>query len=356
MKALPTICLAAALLWLAPARAEEPAAPKPVAAKKFAKKFDHVQHQAAAKLVEKPEPCNNNIPRRWKGPAVTADNCESCHPTDKVGVITPPGKRGHQPCMSAGCHVTEFLRVGETTRRERPECYEKAAAFCKGCHTDTPENFQKAPAAQVFKNHPAPNFHVELPHFDHLDNEIKGHGKVGCRDCHVVDPTTNALKLETPGHAECARCHGVTAAPMKTCDHCHKMPGKTVYLDKARPQNEVRSCGSPRHLREAKRRRKPVDQVPCFKHETKEHRFAEDGKALQCNACHYMFENRKLWGKYKYDNLKNIAAAPVMDNRRDRAHKTCGDSSACHKRDVNGSRGRCRLCHSQQLIYDEFTD
>jgi hypothetical protein len=338
-----TLALAGALIWLAPAIADEPAAPD-VAAPPAGKKFDHTQHRGLEK------------------PAVTDDNCESCHPTDKVGILTPPGKSGHQPCMSSGCHVTDFLSVGAATQKSDPARYKKAAAFCMGCHSsktgDPPKNYEKPPADLVFTEHPAPNFHVELPHFEHLDNEIKGKGKLACRDCHVVDPRTNELDLQTPGHAECAKCHGVSAAPMKTCDHCHKMPGKRVYLDKIRKETEVRSCDSPGHLREAKRRGKPVTEVPCFKHETKDHRFGEDGKPLECGACHYMFENKKLWGKHKYDDLKNIAAAPVMDNRRDEAHKTCGASKACHARDVRlSSSGRqCKLCHSNKLVENSMFD
>lgn len=341
MRWLPTIAVAAALVWLAPARADEPPVPKDTGGAPVpGKKFDHAQHKALEK------------------PAVTDDNCEACHPTDKLGILTRPGKNGHQPCLSSGCHVTDFLGVGDSTRKNDPERFKKAAAFCNGCHSKTPKNFQKAAADLVFKDHPAPNFHVELPHFEHLDNEIKGKGKVGCRDCHIVDPATNELQLHTPGHAECAKCHGVSAAPMKTCDHCHKMPGKRVYLDKLRKETEVRSCNSPGHEREAKRRGKPIQEVPCFKHETKRHRFAEDGKPLQCNACHYMFEDKKLWGKHKYDNLKNIAAAPVMDNRRDEAHKTCGESKACHARDVrlSSSGRRCKLCHSNKLVENSMFD
>lgn len=340
-----TLATAAALLWLAPVSADEPTEPKVTAIE--AKKFDHDQH---AKLPK---------------PAVADDKCESCHPTDAVGILTLPGKNGHKPCLDSGCHVKDFLSVGAATRSKDPARYKKAAAFCLGCHSspkdrpnEAPRNYEKPAADQVFKDHPTANYHVELPHFEHLDNDIKGKGRVACRDCHVVDARTNELDLDSPGHAECARCHGVTAAPMKTCDHCHKMPGKRVYLAQMRKETEVRSCDSPGHQREAKRRGKPIDETPCFKHETKQHRFAEDGKPLQCGACHYMFADKKLWGKYKYDDLKNIAAAPVMDNRRDEAHKTCGESKACHAADVrlSGSGRRCKLCHSNKLVENSMFD
>jgi hypothetical protein len=45
-----------------------------------------------------------------------------------------------------------------------------------------------------------------------------------------------------------------------------------------------------------------------------------------------------------------------MDNDRDRAHKRCGDARACHRSEVDDSRGtgKCVKCHDQKLVDSLF--
>jgi hypothetical protein len=342
---LPLILAAALVAGLVPAGADDPPA-KPAPAPTVAK-FDHLLHANAEKLEK---------------PIVAEDSCQSCHPTDAKGTLTMPGKTGHQPCLASGCHVSEFLAIGPSTREKEPETYRKAAAFCAGCHNGepgtAPRRHEKPPTDNIFGHHPSPNYHVEIAHFEHIGKKDSSGADIGCRDCHVVDRNTNALQLNSPGHAECSRCHGKNAPPMSDCAQCHQMPGPTEYFSKLRKGSEIRSCGSAGHAKEAKRRGKPQSEVSCFKHETKRHRFQEDGSRLECSACHYMFADKRYWGRHKYDTLKNIAAAPAMEDQRDKAHQMCGRSRACHQRDVrsSGSGRKCDLCHAKATIENEMFD
>lgn len=346
IRVMPPALLAVLALGLRPAGAIK-AAPPPKPAIPTVAKFDHKLHAESPKL---------------KKPVVTESSCQSCHPTDKKGTLTKPGKTGHQPCLDSGCHVADFLSVGPATKKKDPDRYKKAAAFCAGCHGDrggkAPSRYEKPPTDNIFANNPSPNYHVEMAHFEHISKKRKDGSTVGCRDCHVVDTASNALQLDTPGHAQCAQCHGVTTTPMSECADCHDMPGPKVYFAKQRKGSEVRSCGSEGHVAEARRRHKPLEEVSCFKHETKRHRFQEDGSPLECGACHFMFTAKKFWTRHKYDNLKDIAAAPVMEDQKDEAHKMCGRSSACHKREVrmSGSGAKCQLCHSRKTVENEMFD
>ncbi len=311
------------------------------------KKFTHDQH---AKLDK---------------PVVSDKNCKDCHGADPKGALATPGKNGHQPCMASGCHVDDFLSVGEA-RENNAERYAKAASFCQGCHAsatgDAPQNFEKAAADNVYKNHPAPEYHVELDHFAHAERK---QGK--CRDCHVVDAESNELVPNAPGHLECAQCHnGKTAPAMAECATCHGTPGANQYFTKTREGSDTRACGSEEHRKLAASRGKSPEQVPCFKHERKEHRFWSknpdsswaQGEALQCGHCHFMIADKSTWKSLggEYSSVQQIKASPIMDNDRDRAHKRCGEVRACHRSEVDDSRGtgKCTMCHDQKLVDSLF--
>jgi hypothetical protein len=81
-----------------------------------------------------------------------------------------------------------------------------------------------------------------------------------------------------------------------------------------------------------------------------EHRFQEDKSPLECSSCHYMFKKKSNNGK-SYTSLADVKAAPIIDNRRDMAHKSCG-ARGCHKREVDDSMGtgKCSFCHSKQFM------
>ena len=302
---------------------------------------------------------------------VDSEKCTGCHASDEKGKLTlpgtsgkqlkldmpacdpqrgkltKPGQVGHQPCLDSGCHVRDFLATGDRTRRESPRRYQKAAAFCAGCHAGkTPPTSDSQPTVgNIYCDNDSPDYHIELNHLRHA-------GLTECRNCHLVG-ADNALQLNKPNHLECASCHtGKEAKPMSHCRTCHASPGPSGYFA-ARAKSTrtvVRSCGSPAHLKRAKRRGKNPDQISCFKHETAGHRLKGDAP-VQCSQCHYMVANRKYWSsKYRYESLRDIKRARLIDNRRDRAHsKACGGSRACHARDVDDSSGgseKCTLCHA----------
>ncbi len=289
--------------------------------------------------------------------------CEQCHGNDAQGALTRPASHGHQPCLSAGCHASDFLSVGKRTRKDAPERYRKAAGFCLGCHDDgagrAPSPFVKAKAVSLYKNNSKPGHYVEMNHLAHTKAAAANGG--GCRTCHVVDSTTFALATEGPGHSECVLCHDGAAKEsrtmepefaMGTCTKCHASGDPKAYFKQRRFSTDVRSCNSVRYAA-LKTKRKAA--TPCFEHEREGHRTKKDGEALQCGHCHFMFSLRRYEG-YGYQSLLEVKQAPIMDNSRDRAHNKCG-VSGCHRSALNESKGtgKCSLCHSSKSILNSLT-
>lgn len=322
-------------------------------------KFDHALHADASKM-----------PRV----VVDSEKCTTCHASDERGnltipgtsgkqekmdmpicdrqrgKLTRPGRVGHQPCLDSGCHVSDFLATSDAAKNEAPARYQKAVAFCTGCHAGSspPTSDSQPTAGNIYCDNDSPDYHIELNHLRHAE-------KTECRNCHLVDQN-NALQLNRPSHLECATCHtGKNRTPMSYCQMCHLAPGPAEYFQPRDYDGVIRACGSPEHLRRAKRRGKDPGLISCFKHETKEHRFkgskgSKGEEPLQCSQCHYMVANRKYWSsKYRYESLRDIKSARLIDNRRDRAHsQACGGDRGCHKRDVDDSSGgseKCTLCH-----------
>lgn len=292
-----------------------------------AEKFDHASHAR-------------------RTPAVDIARCEACHQSGEAGALIAPGKLGHQPCLSSGCHVDDFLAVGPKTAKADPARYARAAGFCRGCHDGprdvAPRRSERPAADAVWKHNPSPDHHVELDHLEHA-------GKTACRACHVVAPTSFALLQSAPGHAQCAACHGKSddAHPMGACGKCHAEPAAAAYFTGPRHASDVRSCGTEAHAALVAERK---EAVPCFKHERTEHRF-QGSEELQCSTCHFMIDDKARWGAFKYQSVKDIKASPIIHNQRDLAHKSCG-ASGCHAPDVDDSRGsaNCRLCHSKKVV------
>jgi hypothetical protein len=347
--ALAAAAMLASLLAVASAQSGGDKA-KPVASSATAKKFNHAQH---GKLKQK---------------VVTEKNCSSCHGKSTAGELAIPAKDGHQPCLASGCHVDDFLASSAKTKKADPKRYAKAAAFCLGCHNsasgDAPRNFSRPKADNAYQNNSTTEYHIELDHFAHVERKA---GK--CRDCHVVDEKSFALVLDTPGHAECSQCHnGKTTHAMSECASCHDTPGAGEYFTKTRKGSDTRACGSEAHLALAKSRNKSPEQVPCYKHERKEHRFWStnrdrkadwaQGEALQCGHCHFMFADKSQWKALggDYTTVLQIKGSAIMDNDKDRAHKRCGEVAACHRNEVDDSRGTglCVKCHDQKLVDSLF--
>ncbi len=69
-----------------------------------------------------------------------------------------------------------------------------------------------------------------------------------------------------------------------------------------------------------------------------------------------MFKQKKHQGM-SYESLKDVKAAPIMNNKRDLAHQSCG-VGGCHKRDVDDSMGtaRCTQCHSAKFMANSLAN
>lgn len=284
------------------------------------------------------------------GDNVAVSRCETCHRVDAAGVVAAPAAQGHAPCLSAGCHASYFLATSAATKQADPARYAKATAFCLGCHDSNtgapPAPWQKPPTSAALRSFQYEReYHVEMNHEDH------GH-RAGCRTCHVVDPASFALVASAPGHAQCVTCHNPQKFPqftMASCGLCHDKPARAEYFAGSRPKVDVRACGGEGHTAlEAKLRR----SVPCFRHEREEHRTL-NGAAVQCAACHYIVADKAAWGKRRYQTLHDLHVHPIIDNTGDREHRSCGQSAACHKVDVDAGRAgaNCALCHAEKSAF-----
>jgi hypothetical protein len=271
---------------------------------------------------------------------VDTGQCATCHSVDPAGRVMPPAAVGHSPCLSAGCHATAFVSTGAATRAKDPAAYAKATAFCLGCHDSadgtppSPATHQVASAA-LRSYQGEREYHVELSHFDHTK-------RTECRTCHVVDPATFALARSAPGHAECVTCHNPQKYPsftMAKCDYCHHTPGRVEYFHGSRKQTDVRACDSEGYAALVAKA-KDGKPVACFRHERSEHRFAADGKPVQCGACHGVVTTSAM------QSVGELHTRPIIDNT-EAEHNRCGNSAACHARDFANAAGakRCLVCH-----------
>ena len=320
LRVLATLCVigAAAVGWADPAPAAPPAT--------------HFSHR-------------NHAERK-----VTITACESCHAIDAKAQVVAPAALGHAPCLSSGCHVTDFLATGAAARKADPAAYAKATGFCLGCH-DSKDHAPPVPWSKPTTNAVLESFryereyHVEMNHFEHA-------ARTECRTCHVVDPASFALVKSAPGHAQCVTCHNPAKFPqftMASCNLCHDKPARADYFQGSRPKVDVRACGSEGQAAFAARGKQAL---ACFRHERVEHRTL-DGGAVQCAACHYMIGDKTKWGKRRYQTLHDLHLEPVIDNSQDREHKSCGRSTACHKVDVDAARAgaKCTLCHAEKSAF-----
>ena len=271
---------------------------------------------------------------------VDTGDCASCHAVDAAGQVAPPAAIGHAPCLSAKCHATTFVSTGATTRAKDPAAYAKATAFCLGCHDSadgtppSPAKHQVASAA-LRSYQLEREYHVDFGHFEHTK-------RTECRDCHVVDGTTFALVPTAPGHAQCVACHNAKKFPdftMAKCAYCHQAPGRREYFRGSREHTDVRACDSEGHAALVAKA-KDGKPVACFRHERKEHRFASDGKPVQCGECHGVVATPAM------SSIAILHSRPVID-ATEAEHARCGNSAGCHARDFENASGtkRCLTCH-----------
>jgi hypothetical protein len=288
---------------------------------------------------------------------VDTSKCETCHRSDSKGQILAPAAQGHAPCLQARCHATDFIAVGTSEKTRKPgPAFDKASAFCRGCHAQVPYPWQPATTRIVPSFHGAREYHVELNHFAHATRASE-QGGAGCRGCHVVDAKTFALVTGTPGHAQCVTCHNAKDYPeftMGQCALCHQAPARATYFEQelarrnitklaARPATRVRACGGEVHTRLAAKH----PDVSCFKHERVEHR-TEGSAPVQCAKCHYLIADKRLGAGYK--SLVDLRVRPIIDNDKDRQHASCG-RVGCHQKQVQAASCAESYCHADMSVY-----
>lgn len=288
---------------------------------------------------------------------VAVDKCGSCHRIDAKGEILAPAAQGHAPCLQSQCHASDFLAVGTSEKTRKPgPAFDKAAAFCTGCHEKVPWPWKRATTRLRPSFQGGREYHVELDHFAHATRSAEAQS---CRGCHVVDSKSFALVTGTPGHAQCVQCHNAKDYPehtMAQCGLCHQKPARDVYFaqqlaargikkDAPRPATRVRACGSEAHTRLAAKNPK----TPCFEHERVEHRTDADGKPVQCAKCHYVVADKSL-GK-RYQSLVDLRVRPIIDNNRDRQHASCGRSGCHHYKQVQADTCAESYCHADMSVY-----
>jgi hypothetical protein len=203
-------------------------------------------------------------------------------------------------------------------------------------------------------------------HYAHT--QMKKNGKqIGCRDCHVVDDEgakpSYALVKGAPGHAQCLQCHNNEGPgfALSECGSCHKDGSRrefirTVMGDKfdpakdveTRPGSRVRECeGEGAALYNAKQKRK----VPCFKHETKEHRTKKDGSDVQCATCHYLVTDKKQWvGGRARNSIADLHRNSIIHSNpsddMEKHHAACS-GRGCHAGQTElGPAKACTKCHA----------
>jgi hypothetical protein len=273
----------------APPPRQPPPAPPQVPAPGV-QRFSHVHHAAFTRVDVK--------------------QCSLCHALGADLRPLTPGSDGHQPCMSSGCHMQDFL--------------DPDTKLCLGCHA-TSDNYRKNPALDVFYADPSPEHHVEVDHAAHMKRGQPGAptAKATCETCHWVDKTSYQA-VTHPGHAQCAPCHaqGQAAArkPMTDCNACH--PG-----------------GSPDTVFTRKRRDPELNHR--FLHERANHRYFDPDKKtrpMQCDLCHSKVG--------KLTSLADVFAVSLVDTATMR-----GTCARCH--DVADTK-LCTKCHRQGTIIKTF--
>jgi hypothetical protein len=311
-------------------------------------------------------------------------DCALCHGARGDGQIEVPGSKGHQPCLSAGCHVQDFLSL----KSKDAPAQAKAKALCLGCHS-TAENFRKNPANRMFLA-ARKQYHVELSHRSH-EPRPGPMGRVSCQNCHAP----SGDRQETPGHAQCAVCHAVgnNASPAMTmcggchldgaptgaaraetgefhvelshaahtartlggakvvCFTCHQVDKGTMAYgerpghpqcaachakDSPVPMSQCGACHQPGSEAAAfAKRRVPTDVAKKFAHENEHHPFATTG--VQCGECHLTVAASTTLGALK--------AQPIVDGQT--MSRSCG-RVGCHKDDVKNGQ-KCKMCHAANI-------
>ena len=338
--------------------------------------------------------------------------CKNCHTLDPSGAVRAPASQGHAPCMRSNCHASDFMLISESGKKTKPAEFQRASAFCTGCHPTVPWPWKKPQTLtlQAWRNQR--EHHIEMgtdedpprgmTHYRHIKEAKKKDGSATvCRDCHVTD---DKFKFQngTPGHKQCMTCHtaGSTGFPMQECGRCHKKGGREGWLkgvlDKAgikvnddnihgsRPKTTVRSCDSDGANKADKQFKGKNPKVKCFDHSTPGHHLTNAKADVQCAQCHHMIADESSWplapGPTKGQLRRFHTVADLHTNKiigtagrevvvskgcggpdkNDAQHAACSGGNACHRHakelDLDCPMGErnCALCHAQRTNNEAF--
>ncbi len=188
---------------------------------------------------------------------------------------------------------------------------------------------------------------VEFDHFAHTQRVSK------CSECHPTDPKTFTALVGHPGHDECqGACHEHDAKSMAgmsndpKCAFCH--------IDRVATTKDhvsLRACDDS-SMRAIEAMGGKVG--PCFRHDSKEHRIADNGKPLECTTCHAVLADKTKWGTKSYKSLQDLDTNTIIGQGpmggTDAMHKAC--STGCHAHEaetsVNSAKAACAKCHPQR--------
>lgn len=316
--------------------------------------------------------CHHNRKNGAKVDTEDPAKCKDCHAITGEGKVLAPAQLGHAPCLQAKCHSTEFLGAPLNAEMEK-KTPPRTKSFCAGCHPTTPWAWKKPAVSINMTWNNQRDHHLEMgkpeggmDHFKHTQLKKKDGKQIGCRDCHVVNDDgpnpTWAFSTGTPGHTQCLQCHSNDgqAFPLTECGQCHKDGSRRDWLISlgvkvgekdvvTRPGSRVRSCGSEGHTRYIQKDLKPGKGVPCFKHETQQHRTKKDGSDVQCSQCHYLVTDKSRWGGRQYNTLADLHKASIIHanptDPMEKHHQSCS-ARGCHAGQTeNGPAKRCEKCH-----------
>ena len=88
--------------------------------------------------------------------------CKNCHTLDAKGVPLAPASQGHAPCMRSNCHAADFMVISEAGKKNKPQEFARASAFCTGCHPTVPWPWKKPQVLTIQAWRNQREHHIEM--------------------------------------------------------------------------------------------------------------------------------------------------------------------------------------------------
>jgi serine/threonine protein kinase len=253
--------------------------------------------------------------------------------------------------------ITRILDANKVAQQQRDEALaQHQAAVAAATRAEQSETRAKASERTVIIERDRQRFvrerRIEMDHFKHTQ-------VAKCQQCHLVDPKTFTAKAGTPGHAECVSCHeadkmeGLRDDPK--CAYCH-LDRKPTTKD----QSSLRACddaaltalnAASKGNAASRGNAAGGKQTPCFRHDTKAHRFDDKGQPLECTTCHGVLADKSKWGARTFSSLDDLDRHTIIGQGPaggvDAMHHAC--TTGCHHHgkqvDPKDPAHNCSNCH-----------